>query len=692
VTDAAPGPSGQEIFGVVSQAIAELTGADACLLLRFEPDDTLTLLARWPAAGVAPVHREQFSLSEEMGAVRDSGRAMRFGPSGWSPWDAFPAVMRGPACSSVAVPIILDGRVWGLSLAGSARDGPFPDDAEAAMAALARLLAAALANLQAGAQLQALADGQGALRRVAELAAREAPVDEVLGAVAREASRLADVSFTTMLRFESDGSTEIVALDGAPAGVVIGMRAPATGDGATQRLWRTGQAASIDNLAEMSGHWPQVAHGAGFSTSLSVPVLMHGTLWGALVAIGRHQLLSAGVREQLANFAELAGISIDAAQARRELRLLADEQAALRRVAELVARGSAPGEVFIAVATEASKLLGDLAAGLMRFESGDFAVAVAVGNSHVPLGLRVPLNPDTAVGGVFRTARPVRLDRLERTSLADLAADLGVGAVVAVPVSVEGRVWGALTATTSGSPLPADAEDRLTQFAELAAAAIANAENKAKLTASRARVVATADETRRRLQRDVHDSAQQRLVHTIIALKLARDAIAAGDKAGDLIEEALKNAERANRDLRDVVRGILPAALTRGGLRMGLESLADDLTLPVEVRVTAPRLSSPIETTAYFIVAEALANVVKHARASAAVIDIRVDGDRLVIEVRDDGAGGADPARGTGLTGLLDRVEANEGTLTMTSPAGMGTTLHAVLPLSPPPSSEKSTW
>ncbi len=239
---------------------------------------------------------------------------------------------------------------------------------------------------------------------------------------------------------------------------------------------------------------------------------------------------------------------------------------------------------------------------------------------------------------------------------------------------------GALTVSVPGPPLPIGTEDRLAQFADLAAAAIANAENKRKLTESRARVVATADETRRRLQRDVHDGAQQRLVHTVIALKLARDEIADGGDAAELIAEALSNAERANSELRDLVRGVLPASLTRGGLQAGIESLITDVLLPVHVDIDVPRLPAATETTAYFIVAEALTNVVKHARATHAV-RITLQREVLAIEVHDDGAGGADPARGTGLTGLLDRVEAGEGSLTITSDAGKGTRLEVALPV-----------
>jgi signal transduction histidine kinase len=156
-------------------------------------------------------------------------------------------------------------------------------------------------------------------------------------------------------------------------------------------------------------------------------------------------------------------------------------------------------------------------------------------------------------------------------------------------------------------------------------------------------VVATADETRQKLQRDVHDGAQQRLVQTVLALKMGLAAIASGQPGLSYIREALGYAEKANSELRDLVHGILPASLSRGGLRAGLESFIADVDLPVNLSFCAPRLLSEVEVTAYFIVAEALTNVVKHAHATAAVVDIRFAGDLLTIEVADDGVGGADP-------------------------------------------------
>jgi signal transduction histidine kinase len=241
-------------------------------------------------------------------------------------------------------------------------------------------------------------------------------------------------------------------------------------------------------------------------------------------------------------------------------------------------------------------------------------------------------------------------------------------------------------------PLPRELEDHLSSFSELAATVIAGAQDKARLRASRARVVATADETRRRIQRDVHDGAQQRLVHTIVTLKLARDAITGGRNASQLVEEALRNAEGANRDLRDVIRGILPAALARGGLAAALETLVEDVALPVQLDVPPSRLPAALETTGYFVVAEALTNVVKHANARHAVVEVRLERETLVIEVRDDGVGGADPTRGTGLTGLVDRVEAGDGRLTLSSAVGRGTMIHVELPLAAAPASSSSGY
>jgi signal transduction histidine kinase len=256
--------------------------------------------------------------------------------------------------------------------------------------------------------------------------------------------------------------------------------------------------------------------------------------------------------------------------------------------------------------------------------------------------------------------------------------------MVAVPVIVEDRVWGVLATVTAGSSPPPDAEERLTELAEPTALAIAGAENREKLRASRARVVATADETRHRLQRDVHDGAQQRLVQTVLTLRMALDTAEHGEDVAGLIGEALAHAERATAELRDVVHGILPASVTRGGLRVGLDSLIADHTLPIRLDVSRypdARLPGDLEVTAYFVVNEALTNVVKHARASEARVRVAAGPGVLTVDVADDGVGGAVFEGGSGLVGLTDRVEAMNGSLVLSSPVGAGTTLHVTLPV-----------
>jgi signal transduction histidine kinase len=304
------------------------------------------------------------------------------------------------------------------------------------------------------------------------------------------------------------------------------------------------------------------------------------------------------------------------------------------------------------------------------------------------VGLRIPTT-DAFIGQMFAGGQEVRLADYREIGFAAAVRDLGLAPGVAVPITVEGKIWGALKSSPSGAALPPWAEDdrvdkvadKLEKFAALAAAAIANAENRAQLTASRARIVASADEARRRLQRDVHDGAQQRLVQTVLALKLARNAAAAGEPTDDLIAEALGSAERASSELRDLVHGILPASLSRGGLRRGIESLIADLPMSVELDFTAPRLPAGTEITTYFVVAEALTNVVKHAGATQASVRLGISSGRVTIEVRDNGAGGADPGRGSGMMGLIDRVQTAEGELVLTSPPGAGTVLRASFPV-----------
>jgi signal transduction histidine kinase len=250
---------------------------------------------------------------------------------------------------------------------------------------------------------------------------------------------------------------------------------------------------------------------------------------------------------------------------------------------------------------------------------------------------------------------------------------------------VEGRLWGTIVAGwDSDEPPPADTEERMARFAGLLETAIANADTRSQLTTSRARLVTAADEARRRVVRDLHDGAQQRLVHTIVTLKLARRAFDGTDGDGaaqSLVGEALWQAEQSNEELRELAHGILPPVLTRGGLRAGVRSVVERIDLPAEVKISADRFAPEVEASAYLVIAEALTNVMKHSHAESAKVMASVDDGSLRIEVRDDGTGGADPD-GHGLVGMKDRVTALGGSLEVESPAGRGTLLSATLPLS----------
>ncbi len=479
--------------------------------------------------------------------------------------------------SSAGVPIVIHGVLWG-ALIVCGRQGPVPRTVEEHLVNFAKLAATAISAANARHELRLVADEQAALRRVAELAAHEAAADDVLTAATAEACALAGVDFATLLSYRPDGSTVIVATAGAPEGIVVGMRSPGTGDGAVQRVWHTQRPARVDHLADMTGVWPLLAHSHGYNASAAVPVTMHGRLWGALVVVGRGETFPQPIEQHLANFADLATTAVAAADAHQGLRQLASEQAAVRRVAELVARSAELDHIFDAVTIETSRLMADSPSTLLRYNQNADATVVASTNNVAQRELGMPARP-----GQHDTP-----DVLRQTEPEDAALGL-TGGIVTIPVTVEGLSWGALVVVTLDTAQSAEAKDRLTPFAELTAVAIVNADNKSKLTASRARVIETADETRRRIQRDVHDGAQQRLVHTIIVLKMARDAAYAGGSTTELLNEALSNAERASKELRNIVHGILPASLTRGGLRSGLESLLPDLALPVDLTVVAQR-------------------------------------------------------------------------------------------------------
>jgi signal transduction histidine kinase len=375
-----------------------------------------------------------------------------------------------------------------------------------------------------------------------------------------------------------------------------------------------------------------------------------------------------------------------------ELHQIVDEQAALRRVATLVARGVPPAEVFGAVAAEAGHVLGAECTAIARFEpdrtatiAGSWAKPGDPGLAP-PLGSRWPADEASVAGQVQRTGRPARVPDYEAAGgeVSTWAQEHGIRSGAGNPIVVEGRLWGVIIAFSGAAgPDPEGTEERLLAFTELAGMAVANTESRAELAASRARVVAAADETRRRIERDLHDGTQQRLISLALELRAAEARVPPEQR--NLVQQWYRTAQGLTdvvEELREISRGLHPAVLEKGGLGPALRALARRAAVPVDLSVRVDgRLPERVEAAAYYVVSEALTNAAKHARASVVQVDVGTADDALRLLVQDDGVGGADPSRGSGLIGLSDRVAAVGGRIEITSPPGGGTSLLVTIPV-----------
>jgi signal transduction histidine kinase len=541
-------------------------------------------------------------------------------------------------------------------------------------------------------ELRVLAEEQAALRRVAMLVAGGAAPEEVFGAVVEEAGKLLSVDLTNMCRYESDGTETFVATWGsAGTRFPVGSRWPLGGRNLGTIVFETGRPVRIDSYAGASGALSITARDAGLRSAVATPITVDDRLWGMMGAGSTHkQPLPVDTEARLGSFTELVATSIGNAESRARLACLADEQAALRRVATLVARGASPAMVFAAVTEEVAHLLSIEAAIMGRYGSDD-TVAFVGGWGKLDgfvaplLGSRWSLGGKNVSTMVARTGRAARIDDYADSSNAlDVAIrGTGVRSSVGTPLVVEGRLWGVVIASsTMQLPLQVDTEARLASFSELLATAIANAESRAALAASRARVVAASDQTRRRIERDLHDGIQQRLVSLGLELRLAQAS--ASQRVTDderIFSQIAEGLASLFNELREISRGIHPAILSKGGLEPALRALARRSTVPVELDLHIDRrLPECVEVAAYYVVSEALTNAAKHAQASVVSVDVTSRDSILQLAIRDDGVGGADPGRGSGLLGLSDRIETLGGTLQLISPAGEGTTLLIEIP------------
>jgi signal transduction histidine kinase len=361
-------------------------------------------------------------------------------------------------------------------------------------------------------------------------------------------------------------------------------------------------------------------------------------------------------------------------------------------VATLVAEGATPASLLAVVAAEVARVVNVWSVSIARYEADGTATELASFSEQgelFPVGTHWLLDGTNVLAHVRENSEPARIDDYSRPEgmIAQNARRLGIRSTVGIPIIVEGHLWGAMVVSSAGpESLPAGTEARLGDFTELVATAIANAESRAELDASRARIMATADATRRRIERDLHDGTQQRLVSLVLELRAAQEAMPA-----ELHEHRARLAHTAEEltsaldELREIARGIHPAILAEGGLGPALKTLSRRSAVPVELDLRAkPRLPEAVEVAAYYIVSEALTNAAKYAGASVVHVAVEVRDQLLRLSVSDDGEGGADPARGSGLVGLRDRAEAMGGKMSLQSPLGGGTSLHIELPLDDP--------
>jgi PAS domain S-box-containing protein len=543
-------------------------------------------------------------------------------------------------------------------------------------------------------RLSVVADEQAALRRVATLVARGAPQAEVFAVVAREVAVCLGVPLISIVRFEAGEMATHVGAWGEQNPHPVGTSWRLDEYGASGIVYNSGRSARVDYARVPGEIAAKLAHEAGIRSAVAVPVVVNGRLWGAMMALSTATAPQAATTEaRLASFTELVATALANAEAREELQQLADEQAALREVATLVARGVEPQDVFEAVAEVTGRLIGAASVNLARFTADEHNLTISGWSkrgTHVSPGTRLPLAGESINAIVWQTQAPGRVDSYEGLPgpLAARLRELGIKSEVGAPVIVDGSLWGALYAGTDHpEPLPPGAEWRLASFAELIGTAVSNATAHSELIASRARIVATSDAARQRVTRDLHDGAQQRFVNTIINLQLAQQKWpSAPQQAKELLDRALGEAQAGMGELRQIAAGIHPAILTHRGLAAALDALAARLPIPVELDVTGHRLPETLEASIYFFCSEALTNVVKHARASSAWVRVACGDDRCTIEVRDDGIGGAQPRQDTsGLIGLHDRIGALRGALQVSSLASAGTTLRAWLPLTADP-------
>jgi signal transduction histidine kinase len=695
--DSAP----RQLFAVVAEQVARIIDAPLVALVRFEPDGSaVELIGGWGERVDALAVGARWFLDGPgvLASVWESGRPARFDDYTDVPGEAAAVVRKVGMRSAVASPITVEGRRWGAIVGFSPRKEPLSESTEARLAGFTELLAAAIADADSRVAIARLADEQAALRRVATLVARGVPPVTIFSAVSEEVQGLFGLTgetldVATVVRFDPGPEFVLVGAAKSIEGLPVGSRWRPKDLYVSTRVLRTGRSARVEEAELLAARGPdaETLRRQGLVSQVGSPISVEGRLWGAITVNAKEELPH-GAEERLEKFTELVSTAIANSDARDQLRRLLDEQSALRRVATLVAEGASAGELFSAVAAEVAGVLRVPVVGVHRYDpDASFTMVGVAGDTCFTVGSRWPVEGEGLAGTILATGRPARKDDYStmpgRVGVA-VRADR-MASMVGVPIVVDGSIWGFMVAGSGpGEPIPAGTEAHLARFTELLATAVSNATIRDDLIASRARVVAAADETRRRIERDLHDGAQQQLV--TLALELRSAAGRASADASDMKTEVARFADRLTSvidELREMSRGIHPAILTEGGLAPAVDALARRSTVPVELDVRVDRrLPDKIEVAAYYVTSEALTNAAKHADAAHVEIALEVEEETLRLAIRDDGVGGADPTGGTGLIGLRDRVEALGGTILVASPPGGGTRLDVEIPLGTSPS------
>ena len=682
-----------EVFALVTVELGRLLQVDVVRTIRFEPDGSATVMAATggPAERMPPGTNMPVAPGGMLDQLFRTGRPARSenyaqirGTTG--------AVLReeGVRCAAGG-PIVVDGRLWGAMVAAAATAEALPAGSEDRVARFAELVSTAISNIESRGNVERLAAEQSALRRVAELVAQQAPSDQVFAVATEELNRLLDVTNVGMARFERDGTATVMAVRGASQAVFPpGASVELTGGSMIERVFRTGRPAHVESYDDVGGPLGPAMRALGAGWAAAGPIAVDGRLWGAMVVNSAPgETYPPGGEERVAQFAELVSMAISNIESRRKVERLAAEQSALRRVATLVAREHSPEDLFAALAQELGVLLEVDASAILRYEPDSSATVVAGwsdGAITLPLGRRLPLQGENLAGEVQRTGVPHRKEDYSDAPgpIAETVRELGIRSAAASPIVVEGAAWGVIAVLSrKPEPLPLDTEMRIAEFSQHAGIAVANANSRSDLAQSRARIVRAGDEARRRFERDLHDGAQQRLVSLGLELRAAEATLPPDqDDLRRLLSGLGTGLSDVLADLRELSRGLHPAVLSEGGLTPALRALARRSAVPVDVRLTldGQRFDEPVEVAAYYVASEALANTAKHANASRAKVAVTHRDGWLELTVSDDGSGGADAANGSGLTGLVDRVEAIGGTIQIDSRPGGGTAVRVRLP------------